>query len=1025
MKYAIILIVLSAAALQASAVEMFVNPSFEKGTEGWSLRGETACIRAVKRGGFNGRSMLVFDTGKPGQYARIRQSVKNQWPGKALEITYRYKYVDAKKPNSPALLPGEYDYNKISTSTRFFEKVNGKLVAMETLETVGTVYFPFLVGTKRNKGWIERTERLNPPEKAVSLHWTLSVANFPGKVYLDYITVRAVEHYKRKPVDMWYYNPLQAKLGKPLKARANKLFADKSPFIEAADKYNGLLTKAALAVDNAKILMRAYCHAGETKNAQAPLAGILKLEKQLNRPYRTFQQLFFDNNSKDLDTKFYPDIKKLEGLITAEHDDIKKQLVLLQAKTGWTPRSERKPKPYAITPGGAPNQITFGKLSKATHHSLERHMGLNRLLNPNHFNGLRRIGRKQINHLDWEGAAKNLVGSIKEYPITKHLGVGTIFAAHRGAPVSRGWFNAHKDEPDILLSGVLGRASIRDTGCPLVNYWNPKVRKEVGNQAVSAGKALSKYKQVFFIAYAQEAGGPRVSTPKGRCMAGGGPNALADFHAYLEKQYGNIDKLNKRWKTGYKTFKEINLIPDGWQRKDSPKPNPLGYWQERWRMDSYMDWLKLIYDGFKKGAPDKPVMTSHNRLCTRIQPARVFESSDIVGYHAGSPEQWVNGKLLQSMRRYVGREKSMGQFETTWATQGWRSRPGNERVQRAGLICHAYNMAMTDMHVQHFWYAYTGQAYMLYYNGNWFNPSTDVLTYRYSAGGMRVAVNNLEKLSDVFVSTRKLRSRILMIHPTTVAYHQWSTPGSRHDEKAVWRMLNGANIDFEFLPEEFIEDGRVKPADYDVIILPFAPYMKKALAARLVSWTAKGGMLISLGPCAVYDELGFPTPTAMKKLFGFVPKARGNLVAAPGKWKGEKTDKDFTCESRVEKGRALYVKHPLSHAVYTTKGACQKRLTEAILKRTKPFVSCTNNRLRLQVRENSRGDKFLMVLNPNPFEIYKGAINLNAAFSSIVDISIPGGFPVPLETKGGKARFNVTVAPAQLAAFELITGKRE
>jgi len=1013
-------IVLSLAAVGPAAdVSMFKNPSFERGLEGWSVRGDPSCVGVAERTALHGTKALVFDTRKGGAYARVRQTVKNEWPGRSFELSYSFRYVPASSKDAPQLLPGLHDYGAVSSTLRYFKGVGKRRVAVETIETFAAYYYPFVAHVAFEDGWITRTESLKLPREADAVELTLTVGRFPGKVYLDHIRLREVAAFKRKANDMWCYNPLQAKLGKSLKARVKELFASKSPFIEAADVYNGLLTQSALALDEAKTLLRAAAYAREPETGMRAVGRVMELEKELNVVYRTFQDIFFEKKPELLAQRYYPLAARLEPKIRAERSRIAKQLRRLQDKQGWRPRPESGPKPYVISPGGAPNQITFGKLSKDSHHFLERHMGLNQLRQSNHFLGLRRIGRKPIDYLDWRGALKLHLDFIKAHPDVKYLGLGTTFAAHRGAAVSRGWFNAHKDDPDVLLSGALGRAVVRDTACPQVNWWHPAVRAEVRKQAVAAAKAVADRPEVLYLAFAQEAGGPKVDTAKGRCAAGAGPHALKSFHAYLERRYGSIERLNARWKTHYPSFDAVELQPKDPPGEGAVGPTPLRYWLARWRMASYMDWLKFIYDAFKEGAPDKPVMSSINRM--RVDAARLFEHADIVGFHSGYPEQWVYASLIQSMRRFAGKEKSMGQFETTWACQGTRGRPGDERVQRAGLVGHAYRMALHDMHVQHFWYAYTGQPYMLFYNGNWFTPSTDALAYRYSAGGMRVAVENLRRLGEVFTSTRKAETKILMIYWTTTNY-QGCGGGSRRDEIAMWELLGRNNIEHEFLPEEFIDRGRAKLRNYDVVILPFAPYMTKRTAARLIDWTRRGGTLIALGPCGVYDELGFPTGKLMKKLFGFVPNATGPLSRGAAVWRGEKLDGNLMCIRPFGKGTAVYVKHELRDTLRERRQA-ERILVDAILKKAERFAVCAGNRLQLFLRRDASGKRFLFAYNQSPREIVSDRVILAARCSSVVDVAVPGAFPVPLQIVRGRTEFAVTLAPGQLAVFEIDIGK--
>ena len=92
-------------------------------------------------------------------------------------------------------------------------------------------------------------------------------------------------------------------------------------------------------------------------------------------------------------------------------------------------------------------------------------------------------------------------------------------------------------------------------------------------------------------------------------------DCAADFHAWLAEQYGDLGTLNAAWGTTYDAITAIQQPPDRYATPGR-EITPLVAEFERFREDSYIDYLKLIYDSIKSGDPSKPVASRHSSLLT-------------------------------------------------------------------------------------------------------------------------------------------------------------------------------------------------------------------------------------------------------------------------------------------------------------------------------------------------------------------------------------------------------------------------
>ena len=111
-----------------------------------------------------------------------------------------------------------------------------------------------------------------------------------------------------------------------------------------------------------------------------------------------------------------------------------------------------------------------------------------------------------------------------------------------------------------------------------------------------------------------------------------------------------------------------------------------------------------------------------------------------------------------------------------------------------------------------------------------------------------------------------------------------------------------------------------------------------------------------------------------------------------------------------------FFRHPLVD--WLQQGTRGGRLLQA-LKTAGRFAVCERDQVQLYTRESADGGQVLFVFNPSPYVIAHETITLAIAASSVVDIAVPGAFPVPAKTTSNGTTFPVTLAPGQLAAYRI------
>jgi hypothetical protein len=349
----------------------------------------------------------------------------------------------------------------------------------------------------------------------------------------------------------------------------------------------------------------------------------------------------------------------------------------------------------------------------------------------------------------------------------------------------------------------------------------------------------------------------------------------------------------------------------------------------------------------------------------------------------------------------------------------------SEVEQRAALTKYLYRLIAWGMHTQMWWYAYTQNDYMIQFNGNWFNPIYDLTTLRYSAAGLPVAKGRVKRLEKILLDAQVQRSRVVMLQPVTSMLFQNYWNESFGEMQEMHNLLYARNDLHEVLPETYFTDGRAKLDDYDVVILPYAPFFPDKLGDLLRDWVKKGGTLVALGPFDLYDKFGFDRADLWKDIFGdAIPK---RLTKPYHYWESnrewhwgweDKRDEKPVLEQTFGKGRVLVAMYSLRSAVMRNKQA--ESLVNAVESKSPRPASCSTNQFELTIQETRDGRKFLYAINSNVAKPVTDKVTLAGEYKSGIDADVPGGFPVVFKADAGKTTFSLRLEPGDFALIELL-----
>jgi hypothetical protein len=69
--------------------------------------------------------------------------------------------------------------------------------------------------------------------------------------------------------------------------------------------------------------------------------------------------------------------------------------------------------------------------------------------------------------------------------------------------------------------------------------------------------------------------------------------------------------------------------------------------------------------------------------------------------------------------------------------------------------------------------------------------------------------------------------------------------------------------------------------------------------------------------------------------------------------------------------------------------------------------------------EDKQGNKYLFVINLNPFKKLETKIKMRGEFKKVIDLAIDGGLPVPAVNQSGFTEFATILEPGQGIIYKL------
>ena len=1001
---------LPSAGLAADAMSGYRNLGFEQGTEGWGVwysddpndGSPHYPYVADEAQAHSGKRSLKIAATAPGGRAFVYQRSQALKPNTRYEVSYWY-------------LPVNIDEARFTVLFNMRQKLpGGKLGKMRRLNVM-------LFKRPREGRWRQRVGRIRTFKSDDEAQLGIYLRDTVGTVWVDDVVVREITQEQDAVADMWEYDPHRVELLRVPELKFRKLVADKAPILELAKAYNWALVRSAYAKDEVQRFNRVALYATsfgfEFKPAQFD-DRCNAMEDTLANLYRLYGRAHLDQTDQAAAVAFVEAAAKLgtasEGLrnlVRRAVADVQRQL---RAK-GVTWRGQPEPLKAGlpeIAPDGTPNQIIYGTRSLWNHGLMEEPLDINTL----HSITIGWPKSTKPGHYDWSAYAKQWQDMTDFCPTIQRGCLPIWFAVHDTTICPKWLFERMKTDPELMLQTHPPQPFRQRPGRmrTQLNWWHPDIQAYARELLTDMGRTFKPRKEFLFYVDQAECAGPvvHVEGKPWRREVGYSSHGKRSFRAWLKRKYGAIGKLNDAWKARYASFDAVEPPPDKFlaPRKQA---TPLSAEWEAWREESFADWCKLIYDTLKK-ADGKPILASHSQLLTWVNAARAYETCDILGYHNRSPYFMANTLYINTISRYNG-FRPVGQYENFWGCQEHHDRMGEERAQRHNMQKHVFRLTAWSRFVQIWWYAYTTADYLTTYDGNWFDPVYALTTLRYRSAGLPVYKDKFKRLERAMLGSRLAHHRICVLQPSASMRNQYPHNATMTEIIAWFELLFPRNYLFEIVPEEYLDDGRAKLADFDVLILPYAVYLPRKLEGQIGAWLSSGKRaLLSSGPFGVYDEIARPRG----QLFGRLFKGHQVKSVEPPEggwaWPDGRSSAAFL-RSKEGASECIALLQPLARV----RKALSKTLLDAIEGATDRLAYSRDDRFELVVRDASAGTRCLLVLNPDVDEPHQDVVTIQGAYTSAEDIDIPGAFPIALDRRDGATSFRLRLAPCEMAVIRL------
>ncbi len=491
----------------------------------------------------------------------------------------------------------------------------------------------------------------------------------------------------------------------------------------------------------------------------------------------------------------------------------------------------------------------------------------------------------------------------------------------------------------------------------------------------------------------------------------------------------------------------------------------LTYEFERCRKDLYADYLEDCYRAIRRGDPMRPLASSTSGsimgeiLINSLDDLQMAERCvDMWGKHPSGGYGWPDSPYMYGLNRYFN--KTLVALEY----YGWAQEEiGDDFWPTFVLAPGALSQRVYDAGRRDTWHEYSWDRRMLLFYWTQktvqlpkgFRPSTAPLVRSWS-GLFPVTKRRTMRLNDIFMHVPIVAPTIGVVHPGVSIINGYPYNSCMKTTRDIFDRLLSRQYHFGVVPEKFIVNGRDTLDNYDVIILPSAQYFEDGFGELLLAWVERGGTLITAGPFGLYSKYGhaieagaaeifpdirfsYPTPQGREVSWQWEARKNGELIedtylaADHGRGRilvaidGRGFQRAGQVAAEPHVGIEIGAEITGESAEETTATRKNDRVRPGTVESPEDFTPpvrafydaleagtrrkawVTEGNIEMVLRRSSPDDPlFMSLLNWNFGAPQTTEVTVEGEYRDVVDLSIEGGFPVPVTVVDGRTTFRIT-----------------
>ncbi len=352
--------------------------------------------------------------------------------------------------------------------------------------------------------------------------------------------------------------------------------------------------------------------------------------------------------------------------------------------------------------------------------------------------------------------------------------------------------------------------------------------------------------------------------------------AAQDFKKWLQKRHGNIEEVNKLWKTNYSSFETL-VVPK--YIAESQQGTATWFDFESYNMDRVTDWFSFLKAEVKKYDPNAktqikimPNLWTDSKRDSGIDMEALTRNSDIIGNDASTGGPWMFGKPKEWEKNYsfdwvemcmsYDFYKSISREKIMYNTEGHFLSTGKYR-----------DLYQTKEYVRcNYWQAYVHGLTAIQ---TWYWSRRDDGSSKKSEDSNGYAGSNNQQprvVNEVHATVLDLNSisdKIMELQrqekPIRIFYTKASSINKPNHMDAIFKIYQ--KVFFEGSPIGFTTEGIIKNNDnttWETILISQTPFAFESDIKALQSYLDQGGVIIMDKESLKTDEYGRPLQTKLK-----------------------------------------------------------------------------------------------------------------------------------------------------------------